>query len=190
LSAALVWLLEFDDQTPPSFDSSPALRNLDLTLYDVTGGAKNLIATSSSLIDNTENLWLTLQPARDYQIEVRRGTGQAAFAGRYAFAWNARVSGDVDSDGDTVFNSSDNCTQIANSGQQDTDGDGYGNRCDADLNNDDTVNNLDIVLFKQVFLTANAHADFNSDGAVNSLDLAILKSLYLKPPGPGAATGP
>lgn len=40
----------------------------------------------------------------------------------------------IDTDGDGVTDSSDNCTLTPNPLQRDTDADGYGNICDADLN--------------------------------------------------------
>ncbi len=52
----------------------------------------------------------------------------------------------------------------------DTDGDGYGNACDPDLNNDRRVNFVDISLFSKLFLTTEPHADFNMDGSVNFQD--------------------
>src|SRR5688500_1997304 len=48
-----------------------------------------------------------------------------------------RVVGSVgqylDSDGDSVVDAFDNCTAVANANQLDSDGDGYGNACDADF---------------------------------------------------------
>ena len=40
------------------------------------------------------------------------------------------VDNDADTDGDGVFNCTDNCDEVANSGQQDLDGDGAGDACD------------------------------------------------------------
>lgn len=92
------------------------------------------------------------------------------------------VAGDADGDG--VADPDDNCTEHANAAQRDSDGDGYGNRCDADFNGDGAVNFLDLGIMKSRFFTADADADLNGDGAVNFLDLGILKSLFFKPPGP------
>jgi hypothetical protein len=89
-----------------------------------------------------------------------------------------------DSDGDGVADPDDNCSEHANAAQRDTDGDGYGNRCDADFNGDGAVNFLDLGIMKSRFFTADPDADLNGDGAVNFLDLGILKSLFFKPPGP------
>lgn len=90
----------------------------------------------------------------------------------------------ADSDGDGVADAVDNCTQQANSSQLDTDGDGYGNLCDADLNNDGIVNFLDLGLLRLVFFSSDANADFNGDGTVNFSDLGIMRALFLLPPGP------
>lgn len=90
----------------------------------------------------------------------------------------------VDNDGDGVEDASDNCTIISNADQRDTDGDGYGNRCDPDLNNDNIVNGLDTGLMRQRLLSADPDADFNGDGIVNGLDTGILRPYLLKAPGP------
>ncbi len=95
-----------------------------------------------------------------------------------------------DADNDGVPDASDNCTLIANPDQRDTDNDGYGNACDADLNNDGMVNGLDLVLFRQRFLTSDPHADFNGDGTVNGLDLVRFRQMFLSPPGPSGIAAP
>jgi len=91
----------------------------------------------------------------------------------------------VDPDGDNIEDWNDNCRDISNPAQQDTDGDNYGNACDADFNNDNVVNSLDIGLFKQMFLsTGDVEADLNGDGIVNSLDTGLFKARFLQPVGP------
>ena len=90
----------------------------------------------------------------------------------------------TDSDADGVANLFDNCIGIPNPDQRDTDGDGFGNRCDADLNNSGFVNAADLAIFKSRFGTAEPNADFNGSGFVNAGDLAIFKSLFGRAPGP------
>jgi len=91
----------------------------------------------------------------------------------------------IDPDGDGLVDWKDNCRDISNPAQQDTDGDKYGNACDADFNNDNIVNSLDIGLFKQMFLTTgDVQADLNGDQLVNSLDIGLFKAKFLQPVGP------
>ena len=90
----------------------------------------------------------------------------------------------ADSDGDGVADFQDNCTQAANASQTDSDGDGFGNACDADLNNSGFVDLVDLVMFKARFGSSDADADFNGDGTVNLIDLVTFKALFGLPPGP------
>ncbi|MEM7081833.1 MAG: dockerin type I domain-containing protein [Pseudomonadota bacterium] len=92
----------------------------------------------------------------------------------------------IDGDCDGIVDTSDNCRLSPNTPQRDTDGDGFGNACDPDLNNDQIVNFIDISLFSARFLTSDADADLNGDGAVNFLDYVIMTEFFLSPPGPGA----
>jgi len=91
----------------------------------------------------------------------------------------------LDTDADGVLDFMDNCSMVANDSQQDTDGDKYGNACDADFNNDDTVNSLDIGFYKSMFFTTgDSEADLNGDGIVNSVDTGLFKALFFSAPGP------
>ena len=92
----------------------------------------------------------------------------------------------TDSDEDGVNDNEDNCLEFKNADQLDTDGDGYGNACDGDLNNDGFVNARDLSIFKLVYLTEDADADFNGDGFVNARDLSLLKLMFNVEPGPSA----
>jgi hypothetical protein len=92
----------------------------------------------------------------------------------------------LDSDGDGVDDTLDNCSAVVNVDQRDTDGDGFGNRCDPDLNNDNIVNTIDIVVFRRAFGTADPHADFNGDQIVNTVDIVLFKPYFGRAPGPGA----
>jgi hypothetical protein len=96
----------------------------------------------------------------------------------------------ADSDGDAIDDASDNCVLVANPSQYDADADGFGNACDADLNNDLIVNFIDLGLFRAAFFTPLPSADFNEDGVVNFLDLGVIRTGFLQPPGPAAANNP
>ena len=89
-----------------------------------------------------------------------------------------------DIDGDGVLDHQDNCRTIPNANQRDTNSDGYGNLCDADLDNNGFVNFTDLSLFKQKFTTSDPDANLDGIGIVNFSDLAIFKSLFGKAPGP------
>ena len=95
-----------------------------------------------------------------------------------------------DTDGDAIADSADNCTLVANPSQLDADGDGYGNACDADLNNSGLVTAADFAIMRSVLsqsATASptaAAADLNGSGTVTAADFAILRGLLSKPPGP------
>jgi hypothetical protein len=90
----------------------------------------------------------------------------------------------TDADHDTVIDQSDNCVLIFNIQQRDTDGDGYGNYCDPDFNNDYFINAADLAYLKIKYFSSDSDADLNGDNFVNAGDLSILKQMYFSPPGP------
>jgi hypothetical protein len=79
---------------------------------------------------------------------------------------------------------------VSNPNQADSDGDGFGNRCDGDMNNNNATNAQDYVLFRQqlgapsVAPTYNKE-DINANGAVNAQDYVLFRGLLGKAPGPG-----
>jgi len=97
---------------------------------------------------------------------------------------------DPDLDGDGVADDVDNCTAVSNPDQRDTNADGYGNICDADLDDNCIVNAADLGIFKAAFFGAGPDEDFNGDGVVNAGDLGVIKSLFFDPPGPGLGSCP
>jgi hypothetical protein len=93
---------------------------------------------------------------------------------------------ETDTDGDGVPDSRDNCIAVSNKDQLDIDGDGYGNACDADLNNDGFVNALDLATIRGQFGKRGVAGDLNGDGIVNALDVSRFSKLFGKAPGPSA----
>jgi hypothetical protein len=95
----------------------------------------------------------------------------------------------TDTDSDGIIDALDNCRLVANATQVDSNGDGYGNRCDGDLNNNGSTNAQDTTLYRQqlgqpsVAPTYNA-ADINSNGAVNAQDTTLFRTLLGAAPGP------
>jgi hypothetical protein len=100
------------------------------------------------------------------------------------FAPRLEIASVADADGDGVNDSADNCTEVANADQRDTNGDGYGNICDPDLDDNGNVNFTDLGEMKELFFSADADADLNGDGSVNFLDLGVMKDMFFGPPGP------
>ncbi|CAN5364365.1 hypothetical protein BH24PSE2_BH24PSE2_04100 [soil metagenome] len=102
------------------------------------------------------------------------------------------VNGGADGDGDGVVNTCDNCLNVANADQCNTNAgtgpgqDLFGNICDADLDNNGGVTQSDLGIFRSQFgQTGNdLDADLNCNGGVTQPDLGIFRSLFNKPPGP------
>ncbi len=158
-----------------------------------TGGGWTPLATYDGLSSSWE----------DIELDAGQLAGSATAQFRFRFTSDFSITEDgwhvddivvtaagpaclgVDSDADGVADSGDNCRLEANTNQRDTDGDGFGNLCDADLDNSGFVNFGDLALFKERFLSDDADADFDGDGSVNFGDLAIIKARFLGAPGPG-----
>lgn len=87
---------------------------------------------------------------------------------------------DVDSDGDGLSDTIDNCVATANADQRDIDGDGIGSVCDADLSQDCVVDFVDLASMKAAFFSADANPDLSGDGSVDFVDLAILKAGFFE----------
>ena len=99
--------------------------------------------------------------------------------------------GHADLDG--VLDDTDNCLETPNPSQLDADGDGFGNACDADLNNDGAVGLDDINAILGAAGTANnPAADINGDGWVGLDDASAALGMLGTAPGPGGhgCTGP
>jgi hypothetical protein len=95
----------------------------------------------------------------------------------------------TDTDGDTIPDSLDNCKLVANSTQCNSDSDIYGNRCDGDLNNNNSTNAQDTTLFRAQLGQSSSlplynKADINCSGAVNAQDTTLFRQLLGRPPGP------
>jgi hypothetical protein len=102
----------------------------------------------------------------------------------------------ADTDDDGVPDAEDNCLTTPNgaqtsglcASQTDTDGDGYGNACDTDLNNDGAtgLDDLDAMLNKVIAVSTDPLFDLNCDGAAgfDELNLVIGEAFAVATPGP------
>jgi hypothetical protein len=116
------------------------------------------------------------------------GTGAPIYLGG-AGTFQGYAVTPTDTDADGVPDSTDNCIEVPNASQCDSDGDGYGNHCDGDLNNNGFTNAQDYILFRtqlgqsSVAPTYN-QADLNCNGFVNSQDYVVFRSRLGVPSGP------
>ena len=190
LVTSLAWNIDIDGGSTNNFNDTATLFDLDLFLYDITGAASmndwQLLGSSASQSENTEHLWMTLASNRDYAIQVRAGSGQAVFEWDYALAWQINPVPPADSDSDGISDNIDNCTFVANPGQEDADADGHGNICDGDFDNNCNTNIFDLFQFKSAFGGSDPEFNLDGTGTVNIFDLFIFKNLFSSPPGPSA----
>ncbi len=181
LTATLAWNLDIAGPAGNDFDGTATLRDLNVELINLGNGG-SVVASSASALENTENLWLVIPANAQYALRV---TGTGSFDWDYALAWQLLPDADADRAPDNL----DNCSLVANANQCDSDGDGYGNRCDGDLNNNGATNAQDSTLFQAQLgqpsagPTYNA-ADLNCNGAVNAQDSTLFRTLLGNPPGP------
>jgi DMSO/TMAO reductase YedYZ molybdopterin-dependent catalytic subunit len=94
------------------------------------------------------------------------------------------VTGDVDTDGDGIADSIDNCPTQYNPDQRDSDADGIGDLCDPDcidLDGLPPVNFLDFAHLAVAWRNSdpNTPTDLNHDGTIDSRDLAHFAQYWL-----------
>ena len=98
--------------------------------------------------------------------------------------------GGTDTDGDTVEDAFDNCSETSNSSQVDCDHDGCGHTCDPDFTQDGIVGNPDFGILRNNFgvnstdPSFRCEIDINVDGVVGNPDFAVLRNRFGGAPGP------
>jgi len=106
------------------------------------------------------------------------------------FLYLPLVYADVDTDNDGIIDTEDNCIDVYNPDQRDTNQDGYGNICDPDLDNDGDITGNDGDIIEAIFdLTPensdwNPDADLNGDNEIEMSDVIIWMDMSGGRPGP------
>jgi len=176
----------------PIIPSNSAVFGPDLALFSNLQ-RKNYWSSTEAAVDAifpscTSNCVWDFDFKNGIQTGYRRGFRFYALAVHPGDIGSELETGDdeMDTDGDGISDVEDNCTLISNPTQLDADGDGYGNRCDADLDDDKLVTFKDRKLFKAEFNLPSPDPiiDFNGDGLVNRTDSIIFWELFGSPPGP------
>jgi hypothetical protein len=99
-----------------------------------------------------------------------------------------------DPDADLVPDARDNCQAVANADQRDTNADGYGNTCDADVSNDGGVGVPDFAMLSAAMGSTEQQPgydpdlDLSGDGGVGVPDFAAMLSSFGMLPGPSGLT--
>ena len=100
----------------------------------------------------------------------------------------------ADQDHDRVGDETDNCLDVSNMEQIDTDGDGCGNACDADYDQSGMVDAADFAYFRLVMgrkegdTNFDANVDHDNNGQINGGDFIFFRGRMSRPPGPSLIT--
>jgi hypothetical protein len=171
LSTALVWNINIDGGNGPNFSGSAELYDLDLNLYDITGNTV-LVESSSSAIDNTENIWAMLPAGRDYLLQVVSKPGQGTFDWDYALAWRMVDLIDTDDDGIPDINDTDD----DNDGLSDIDEFTAGtDSLDSDTDDDLFLDGTEVLAGTNPLIGTDfpEWGDINGDGTVDITDVLL-----------------
>jgi hypothetical protein len=112
----------------------------------------------------------------------------AASAVAICFAVGSAFAADEDADG--IDDRADDCIDVANPDQRDTDRDGFGNACDPDFDGDGAVGSADFVAVERAFGSRagdpaySADLDLDGDGRIGRRELLHVSRRFGAAPGP------
>ena len=137
-------------------------------------------------------LWAGSVSAQTYELEGLTVRCIAEIDEQYvSMTTSFGCSPEQDTDGDGVCDDYDNCTEIPNPAQTDTDDDGFGNVCDADFDNNGMVGASDLGFLRVVPLLTkvgdpgyNAVVDLDESGSITPADHMKFRKLLGTAPGP------
>jgi hypothetical protein len=176
--------------------TAPLNANSFLSVY-LNGSASRVVpdlAWTTTCVSGGECTFTAVVPAS----VTAGGSGSLAWHGFLGTAANGsllvhstgRVAIDLDGDGDGVGDPVDNCSQTPNTNQIDTNADGFGNRCDADYDNNGMVGASDYGRLAAAYGTTtempgfDPAIDVNNDGAIGAAEFSFFVSRFGLPPGP------
>jgi hypothetical protein len=160
----------------PNGDFYLTLRYAEADADQLTGLAGGSLVTGSS--------------TDSFQLANPLGGLTANFNDYFFVFRNGHLVPSLDPDADGILDGVDNCRLVANADQLDANGDGFGNLCDADLNNSGLTTTADYAILRSVLNQSAsasptaAAADLNGSGTVTTADFAILRAALNVAPGP------
>lgn len=119
------------------------------------------------------------------QIAIAQDDGQDPETSLYG---NDTFSADLDDD--LVPDVEDNCLDVPNPDQRDSNADGYGNLCDFDYNDDEQTAGPDYIILSSGFGIRAGEPGFDEDldatgdGLIGSDEFVLFSGAYEQPPGP------
>ena len=155
-------------------------------LYSINGGPFTAVAGN---VSNGNTVAVRQTSSASFSTTTNATATIGGVSDTYAVT-TLSATGNLDTDLDDIADAVDKCTLVANTNQLDADGDGYGNLCDADLNNSGAVTAADFGLLRSVLGLAStasalaAAADMNGSGAVTTSDFGLLRARLGSVPGP------
>jgi len=166
------WLDSFEIDADSAFD-------LDFPMGGTFVGAGSASVPSGAIA--TASPGLSANTDYEWQVTVTNAGGKSRTGAIWRFTTGATAP---DTDGDSLPDATDNCSAIANADQRDTNDDGFGNICDADLNDSGLVTSADYTVLRSRLNTGDPDADLNGSGLVNVADYSLLRAMLNQPPGP------